>query len=332
MMSTLEKIIQSAVSNPKRIVLPEAADPRIIEAAGLISERNIATVILIGNHESITRLATDLKVNLDGVEIIDPESSDNFPRYQSLVCEKRKHKGVTESQAAKMLLDPLTFGAIMVVAGDAHGCVAGAINTTSNVVRVALQLIGIKSGSDLVSSFFIMEHELPHQAFQGTALYADCALVIDPDLDQLSNIAIDTADSARSLVQIEPVVALLSFSTAGSANHAKVDKVRLAGELIAEKRPDIPLMTEVQFDAAIVPDILKQKAPDIKTAAPANTFIFPDLQSGNIGYKIAQRIGGVKAIGPILQGLKQPVNDLSRGCNVDDIVQLVAVTSVQSRQ
>ena len=331
-MSTLDKITQSAVSNPKRIVLPEASDPRIIEAAGLISDREIATVILIGNHDSITGLAADLKVNLAGVEIIDPESSDSFARYQSLVCEKRKHKGVTESQAAKMLNDPLVFGATMVMAGDAHGCVAGAINTTSNVVRVDLQLIGMKPDSNLVSSFFIMEHELPHQAFQGTALYADCALVIDPDAEQLANIAMDTADSARSLVQIEPVVALLSFSTAGSASHANVDKVKLAGELIFAKRPDISLMTEVQFDAAIVPDILRKKAPEIKTEAPANTFIFPDLQSGNIGYKIAQRIGGVKAIGPILQGLKQPVNDLSRGCNVDDIVQLVAVTSVQSRQ
>ena len=329
-MSTLEQIIQSAISNPRKIVLPEASDPRIIEAASLISERNIATVILIGNQESVTRLAADLEVSLDGVEIIDPESSDNFTRYQSLVCEKRKHKGVTESQAEKMLHDPLTFGATMVMAGDAHGCVAGAINTTSNVVRVALQLIGMKPDSDLVSSFFIMEHELPHQAFRGTALYADCALVIDPDADQLANIAIDTADSARSLVEIEPVVALLSFSTAGSASHANVSKVKMAGKLIADKRPDIPLMTEVQFDAAIIPDILKQKAPNIKIAAPANTFIFPDLQSGNIGYKIAQRIGGVKAIGPILQGLKQPVNDLSRGCIVDDIVQLVAVTSVQS--
>ena len=168
-MSTLEKIIQAAISNQKRIVLPEATDPRIIKAASLISNRKIATVVLIGNHNSVTSLATDLQVNLDGVEIIEPASSDRFTHYQSLVCEKRKHKGVTETQAAKMLLDPLTFGATMVMASDAHGCVAGAINTTSNVVRVALQLIGMKSGSELVSSFFIMEHELQHQAFQGTA-------------------------------------------------------------------------------------------------------------------------------------------------------------------
>lgn len=312
--------------------MPEATDPRIIEAAGRISGSKIASVILVGNQKSISKHASSLKINLDEVEIVDPESADSFTRYQDLICEKRKHKGVTKTQAANMLLDPLLFGATMVMAGDAHGCVAGAMNTTSNVVRAALQLIGMKAESDLVSSFFIMEHELEHQAFQGTALYADCALVIDPDANQLASIAMDTADSARSLLQITPVVALLSFSTAGSASHPNVDKVEKAGNLVTEKRPDISLMAEVQFDAAILPDVLKQKAPNIKTEAPANTFIFPDLQSGNIGYKIAQRIGGVKAIGPILQGLNQPVNDLSRGCNIDDIVQLVAVTSVQSRQ
>ena len=175
-----------------------------------------------------------------------------------------------------------------------------------------------------------MEHDLPHQAFQGTALYADCAMVIDPDPEQLASIAMDTADSARALAGIEPRVALLSFSTAGSAEHDFVDKVRKAGDIVAKRRPDIALMTEVQFDAAIVPEILERKAPDIDVPAPANVFIFPDLQSANIGYKIAQRIGGVQATGPVLQGLRLPVNDLSRGCSVVDIVNLVAVTAVQS--
>lgn len=219
----------------------------------------------------------------------------------------------------------------MVRSGDADGMVAGATHPTADVVRSALQIIGMKKGSKIVSSFFLMEHTLPHQAFQGTAIYADCGMVIDPDADTLACIAMDSADSAADLVEIDPKVALLSFSTAGSAEHSHVDKVRNAGKIINELRPDIKLMTEVQFDAAILPEILQKKAPNIQISAPANVFIFPDLQSGNIGYKIAQRIGGVQAIGPILQGLGRPINDLSRGCSIDDIVNLVAVTSVQAQ-
>ena len=328
-MSALNKIINIARSDTKRIVLPESSDPRILKAAVELTEEGIAKTILVGNPDLIHDQAKSLSLTIDGLEIIDPENTDKSNSYQSKLYSIRKQKGMTEAQAAEALLNPLIFACIMVAMRDADGCVAGAVNTSSGVVRAALQIIGMKSDSKLVSSFFIMEHNLDHQAINGTMIYADCALVIDPSADELANIAINSTDSARSLLNIDPVVALLSFSTAGSANHPYVEKVKEAGKIIAATRPDIALMTEVQFDAAILPNVLQQKAPDIAVKAPANVFIFPDLQSANIGYKIAQRIGGVEAIGPILQGLKHPVNDLSRGCSVDDIVKLVSVTAVQ---
>ena len=329
-MKTLERIAHAAKSNPKRIVLPEAYDLRIIEAAAAVAGQGLAEIVLIGDRTEISRIADSCKLNMDGIEIENPANSGNTGKYIDALWQKRKHKGLTRDQARDLISDPLTFAAIKVASGDASGFVAGAVNTTSDVVKSALQLIGMKPGCELASSFFLMEHSLPHQAIQGTVIYADCALVIDPDAEQLAAIAIASADSARNLAGIKPRVALLSFSTAGSAQHPSVDKVVQAGEIVCEKRPDIELMTEVQFDSAILPEILKRKAPDINVDAPANVFIFPELQSANIGYKIAQRIGGVNAVGPILQGLRQPVNDLSRGCSVEDIVQLVAVTSVQA--
>lgn len=328
-MSSLDNLVKSAQSNTKRIVLPESSDPRILEAAKIIAAQNIAEVILVGDPASIF-VSGQLDSAMSGVSIVDAANTDQFNDYQTKLHELRKHKGMTLDQAKDALQNPLTFAATMVATGDADGCVAGAINTTSDVVRTALQVIGMKTGNSLVSSFFIMEHSLSHHPFSGTSIYADCALVIEPDASQLASIAIASVDSARSLLGLEAVAALLSFSTAGSATHPNVEKVVAAGEIISASRPDIPLMTEVQFDAALYQDVLAQKAPKIDVKAPANVFIFPDLQSGNIGYKIAQRIGGVNAIGPILQGLKHPVNDLSRGCSVDDIVKLVAVTSVQS--
>ena len=330
-MSALDRITEIAQSVSSRIVLPESGDIRILQAASIITRRKIARIILVGNSRQIADFARRSRVDLSSVEIIDPESSPRTGGYQSRLLAWRKHKGMTEGVAATEIMKPLVYAACMVRSGDAEGCVAGAANTTSEVVRRALQVIGMKTGAGRVSSFMIMEHELSHQAMQGTALYADCALVIDPDAQQLAGIAIATADSGRNLVNLDPRIALLSFSTSGSASHPNVEKVREAGEIISRQRPDLSLMTEVQFDAAVVPRILEQKAPGIKARAPANVFVFPDLQSANIGYKIAQRIGGVRAVGPVLQGLKCPVNDLSRGCSVDDIVQLIAITSVQSK-
>ena len=329
-MNTLSRIIDSAAKNSRRVVLPEGKDPRVVEAGSIIVDRNIAQLVLLGNREQIETIARDNALDLTNIEIIDPDDPRQQAELAPTLYEARKHKGISENDARMMIADPLLMGATMVRAGLADGMVAGAAHPTANVVRSALQLVGKKPGSKIVSSFFLMQHELPHQAFKGTALYADCAMVIQPDAEELACIAIDSADSAVGLAEIEPKVALLSFSTAGSAEHANVARVREAGEIVAERRPDIALMTEVQFDAAIIPEILEHKAPDISIQAPANVFIFPDLQSGNIGYKIAERIGGVQAIGPILQGLNKPINDLSRGCSVDDIVNLVAVTVVQA--
>jgi len=330
-LNTLSRIIDAAKSDIRTIVLPEGNDPRIIEAAASITNVGIANVVLIGNSKIIESLVKDLSIDLSNVTLV--EADDEAPRmkYSEALYAARKNKGVTKEQAEQLLSDPLLLGACMVRSGDANGMVAGATHATADVVRSALQVIGMKPESKIVSSFFIMQHDLPHQAIQGTAIYADCGMVIDPNAEQLASIAMDSADSAINLTGIDPRIALLSFSTAGSAEHENVDKVRQAGRFIESQRPELALMTEVQFDAAIIPAILESKAPNIQVAAPANIFVFPDLQSGNIGYKIAQRIGGVQAIGPVLQGLNQPINDLSRGCSVEDIVNLVAVTARQAQ-
>ena len=329
-MHTLEKILSRSQEHNKSIVLPEGDDPRVIDAAVYIAQENIATVHLISSSSETRQIIESKEYGQDQIVLIDATKDEIQEKYAAILVEARQHKGLTMDQALTAISQPLVLGACMVRSGFSDGMVAGAAHATADVVRAGLQIIGMNPASELVSSFFIMEHQLSHQAYQGTAIYADCAMVIDPNSAQLASIAIDTAQSAVNLIGIDPTLALLSFSTAGSAQHANVDKVRDAGRLITSQRPDLKLMTEVQFDAAIIPEILKAKAPDIGINAPANIFIFPDLQSGNIGYKIAQRIGGVQAIGPVLQGLQQPINDLSRGCSVDDIINLVAVTSVQS--
>ncbi len=329
-MSALSRILQKAQSANHHIVLAEGQDPRIIEAASIIIEQEFAQITLLGDKDAINAIAHQHGFNLKDVQVIDPADRLQQEIYAPVLYHARKHKGISETRAVELVADPLAMGACMVRSDNADGMVAGATHPTADVVRSALQYVGMKQDSTIVSSLFLMEHHLPHQACQGTAIYADCAMVIDPDAEQLACIAIDSTNSAVSLAGMEPKVALLSFSTAGSANHPNVDKVRLAGEIISNRRPDIKLMTEVQFDAAVIPRILQQKAPAIRISAPANVFIFPDLQSGNIGYKIAQRIGGVEAIGPVLQGLNKPINDLSRGCSVNDIVNLVAVTATQA--
>ena len=346
-MNALEQIAVRAARHKKKIVLAEGTDARVVTAAGRVAEQGLAEILLVGDADEVGALAKSVRVNPANFRLIDPRQNQQTEKYASVLAQARKHRGMTHRQALEQIQSPLTLAVCMVACGDADGCVAGAANTTAEVVRAALQIVGMKPESSpenspenspgnspenrLVSSFFIMLHERPHQAIQGAAIFADCAMVIDPDAAQLARIAIDSNDSAAALVKIKPRVALLSFSTAGSASHSQVTKVREAGEIIARQRPDIELLPEVQFDAAVVPEILRSKAPMIKTEAPANVFIFPDLQSANIGYKIAERIGAVTAVGPILQGLNRPVNDLSRGCGVDDIVKLVAVTAVQAQ-
>ncbi len=329
-MNALEQIAAQAAKHRKKIVLPEGDDARVLAAAGRVAERGLAEVIIIGNADAVAGAAESARVNPAGFRVIDSQQNEQAEKYADVLLRARMRKdaGMTRARALEQIRDPLTLGVCMTACGDADGCVAGAVNTTSDVLRAALQIVGVKSG--LVSSFFIMQHDQPHQALRGPAIFADCAMVIEPDAAQLARIAIDSTDNAVALLKMKPRVALLSFSTAGSADHPRVAKVREAGEIIANQRPDIALLAEVQFDAAVVPEILRRKAPGIQTEAPANIFIFPDLQSANIGYKIAERIGAASAVGPILQGLNRPVNDLSRGCGVDDIVALVAVTALQA--
>ena len=334
-MNALEQITAQAAADRKKIVLPEGVDARVLAAAGRVAERGLAEIVVLGNPGDVAALAEvenlDLSAFGNAIRVIDPQQNDDAEKYAEILVRARKSKGMTHQCALEQIRSPLTLGVCMVACGDADGCVAGAANTTSDVVRAALQIVGVKHQNGLVSSFFIMQHDLPHQAIQGPAIFADCAMVIDPDAGQLAQIAIDSSDSAVALLSIKPRVALLSFSTAGSAQHPQVSKVREAGEIIARRRADLELIPEVQFDAAVIPEILRHKAPEIQTQAPANIFIFPDLQSANIGYKIAERIGGVRAVGPVLQGLARPVNDLSRGCRIEDIVTLVAVTAVQAQ-
>lgn len=325
-MSLFETIFERARAAQSTIVLPEGGDPRVTAAAGRVLETGLARIVLLHRGESDPGLGPH-----DALAIINPETDGRAGRYAETLYELRRHKGLTREQAQEAVKDSLVFSSMMTRLGEADGYVAGAAHTTASVLRAALQVVGVAKGARQVSSFFIMEHRMAHQAVQGVALYADCAMVIDPGPEELADIAMATARHARSLLGIEPVVALLSFSTAGSAVHPCVDKVRQAGELVTAAMPGLTLLPEVQFDAAILPDILAKKAPDLEAAAPANVFIFPDLQSANIGYKIAERIGGVIATGPILQGLSKPVNDLSRGCGIDDIVRLIAITALQGQ-
>jgi len=330
-MNAIENIFKQAQRHKRKIILPESGDTRILQAASILSRDSLVEPILIGSESEIRQLATRHHIDLHSSTIIDPSQSDRLGHYTEVLLNARKHKGMTREVASRQILLPLVFSTSVVKSGDADGCVAGAVHTTSDVVRSALQIVGMAHPGGLVSSFFLMHHNLPHQAIRGTAVFADCALVIEPDAEQLAHIAIDSADSARHMAGLIPRVALLSFSTAGSAEHPNVDKVRQAGHIISQRRPDIEILAEVQFDAAIIPELLQRKAPEITVPAPANIFIFPDLQSGNIGYKIAQRIGAAEAVGPVLQGLAKPINDLSRGCSVDDIVKLCAVTAVQAQ-
>lgn len=382
-MDALEQLAAAAARRRKKIILPEGGDARVLSAAARVAERGLADIVLLGDAGEIANTVNaDSAVLADsaagkssataGLEIIDPQNNPRADAHAEILLRARAAKGISRAEALAEIRRPLTLAACMVAGGEADGCVAGAAHRTADVVRAALQIVGVKdggpgkSGDDsapdgagksgrdgnrksgnhggksgdsgapdknpaLASSFFLMQHDLPHQALRGVAVFADCALVIEPDAAQLARIAVDTADSAAALLGLKPRVALLSFSTAGSARHPLVDKVRRAGERVAAQRPDIELLAEVQFDAAVIPDILRSKAPGVGVDAPANVFIFPDLQSANIGYKIAERIGGARAVGPILQGLRRPVNDLSRGCGVDDIVNLVAVTAVQAQ-
>ncbi len=308
----------------KRIVLPEGDDPRTVQAAATILAEGIARPVLLGNEDKIRKTASDLGVSLPHtVQIVDPHRSEKAVEYAQELFQLRKHKGMTYEQAREAVQDVLYFGALMVRRGEVDGSVAGAAHPTPDVLRAAIHCIGVDPDSALVSSFFLMV--LPDGR---PVTFSDCGVVPTPDVDQLASIGLDAAKSHRLLTGEEPRVAFLSFSTKGSADDPAVDLVREATALAQSRRPDLQIDGEFQFDAAFVPSVGERKAPGSAVAGNANVFVFPNLDAGNIGYKIAQRIGGAEAFGPILQGLKQPANDLSRGSDAEDIVNVVAITAI----
>jgi phosphate acetyltransferase len=330
-MELMNKLWNAAKENKQRIVLPEGDERRTIIATEKIYKLGLASPILIGDEEKIYSIAKELEVDLTDVEIINPEKSDKLAQYVKAFYEIRKNKGMTMEKAERIVRDPLYFGTMMVKLDDADGMVSGAVHTTGDLLRPGLQIIKTMPGVSVVSSFFIMMVPGSEYGEEGMLLFSDCAVNPNPTYEQLAAIAIATADTAKNLCNIEPRVAMLSFSTMGSADHELVDKVRKATELAKELRPDLLIDGELQLDAAIVPKVAEQKAPNSKVAGKANVLVFPDLQSGNIGYKLVQRFAGAEAIGPMCQGFAKPINDLSRGCNSDDIVNVVALTAVQAQ-
>jgi len=329
-MKFLEQIISRAKSDIKTIVLPESTDIRTLKAAAMIQEQGIANIILVGNEDEIKKLAGDLDISK--AQIVDPAKFDKFDEYANALYELRKAKGMTLEQARKLLSENvLYFGVMMVKMGAADGMVAGAINSTGNTLRPALQILKTAPGAKLVSAFFVMVVPNCEYGENGVFVYGDSGLVENPNADELSEIAIASAKSFKSLVQAEPVVAMLSYSTYGSAKSELTEKVVEATKLAKQKAPELLLDGELQADAAIVASVGQSKAPGSPVAGKANVLIFPDLNCGNISYKLTQRLAKAEAYGPIIQGLAAPVNDLSRGCSAEDIVGVVAITCVQAQ-
>ena len=331
---TLTPVQQLQSLAPKaraKIALSEGAEPRTVAAALLAGDLGLADIVLVGDTDEIlSELAKLGAAPSENIEIQDPKTSELTKAVASAVYEKRKHKGMSQESAAAKAQDPLIFAAALVHMGLADGTVGGAITATADVIRPALQVIGKAEDAELVSSFFLMLPPKDAQDGQRAMLYADCGFVVDPTAPELAAIAASAAQSADALLGETPIVAMLSFSTTGSAHHAKVDKVTEATGMLRASHPDLVVDGELQFDAAFVAETGARKAPDSPAAGRANVMIFPSLNAGNIAYKITERVGGYTAIGPILQGLAKPANDLSRGCSAEDIVQIIAVTVLQS--
>ncbi|ABA90085.1 phosphate acetyltransferase [Syntrophotalea carbinolica DSM 2380] len=331
-MDVISQIKQKARGCMQTIVLPESYDDRMLLAADQATREGLARIVLLGDPESVASRAASVGADLNGVELVAPAASSCLRDYVEQLVELRRHKGLTEDAACKQLLalDNLFFAAMMVRKGDADGAVAGAFNSTGDVLRAALQVVGTAEGIRTVSSVMLMVTTNPDLGVNGTLLFADCVVNPRPDARALAEIAVTTARSCRSLLGVEARVAMLSFSTQGSADHEEVDKVRQAVEIARSLAPDELIDGEMQLDAAIAPSVAGKKAPDSLVAGHANTLVFPDLNAGNIGYKLTERIAGARAAGLMVQGLARPVNDMSRGCTVEDIVSTVAMTAVQA--
>jgi phosphate acetyltransferase len=330
-MGFMEKMWDLARKDLRTIVLPEGEEDRNLTAAGRINENSLAKLVLIGNEEKIRTRARELNSNIEGVQVVDPETSEKTLEYSKVLYEIRKNKGMTEEKALQVVKDPLYFATVMVKVGDADGMVSGAIHTTGDLLRPGLQIVKTIPGISIVSGTFVMQVPNSQYGEDGLLLFADCAVNPNPTAEELASIAIATAETAKKLCGMEPRVAMLSFSTMGSASHELVDKVRKATEIAKAQRPDLAIDGELQLDAALVEDVAKLKAPNSPVAGKANVLVFPDLQAGNIGYKLVQRFANAEAIGPICQGFAKPINDLSRGCSAEDIVNVVAITAVQAQ-
>ena len=329
-MNIIDRLKQRAKENKKTIVLPETMDIRVLEAAEIVLKEEIANIILVGDPQKIKEQNPNL--NLDNARIINPNTDELTEKFINDLYELRKEKGLTKEQAKELLLtDNMYYACMLVKEGLADGAVSGACHSTANTLRPALQILKTKKDVDLVSAFFLMVVPNCEYGSNGTFIFADSGLVQNPNPQELATIAKTSADSFELLVEVQPLIAMLSHSTKGSAHHADVDKVISATNIAKEKYKDYMIDGELQLDAAIVPEVAKSKAPDSKVAGHANVLIFPDLDAGNIGYKLVQRLAKAEAYGPITQGIAKPVNDLSRGCSKEDIVGVVAITAVQAK-
>lgn len=327
----IKKLKQRAKENLKTIVLPEATDLRTLEATDKICREGFCKIILIGNEKEILSVATENKLDISNAKIVNPKNSEKYNEYVNAFYELRKAKGITKEQAEEMMLDSVYFGVMMVKQGDADGLVSGAIHSTADTLRPALQIVKTAPGTKLVSSFSVMVVPNCEYGENGVFIFSDCGLNQNPTAEELSEIAISASKSFELIVEKEPRIAMLSYSTYGSAKSESVEKMQEATRLVKEKAKHLKIDGEMQFDSAVVDHIGKSKAPGSEVAGRANTMIFPNLDAGNIGYKLVERLAKAEVYGPICQGMAKPINDLSRGCKSDDIVGVVAITAIQAQ-